>query len=94
MSTVFKKNLLPILILDKILGLTHVSYVLEPDGLLIKNINPSYFSFLEILRMIVLIICSYLVHTAHSFYYINEYRLIKFWAIIIAGRLSEKWTIK
>ncbi|XP_022179500.1 uncharacterized protein LOC111040078 [Myzus persicae] len=94
MSTVFKTNLRPILSLGKILGLIDVSYTLEPDGFLIKNINSSYFSLLEILRMIVLLICTYIVHTANAFYYINEYRLIKFWAVIIAGRISEKWTIK
>jgi len=94
MSTVFTKTLRPIIILDKILGLTHISYNWGSDGLLIKNIESSYLSFLEMLRMIVLIISTYIVRATNSLSYINEYRIVKFWAIIIVGRLSEKWTIK
>jgi len=93
MSTVFKTTLKPILILGKILGLINFSYTLESDGLLIKNINSQYYSFLEILRMLVLIICTCIIHN-HGFYYMNEFRLIKFWVVVIAGRISEKWTIK
>jgi len=92
MSTVFKTTLKPILILGKIAGLINFSYILESDGLLIKNINSQY-SFLEILRILVLIIFTYIVHT-HGYYYINDFRLVKFWAVVIAGRLSENWTIK
>jgi len=93
MTTVFKATLKPTLILNKILGLIHFSYILESDGLLIKNINSQYYSFLEIFRALVLIICTYIVHN-HGFYYMSSFRLVKFWGVVIAGRLSEKWTIK
>ncbi|XP_026804660.1 uncharacterized protein LOC113548139 [Rhopalosiphum maidis] len=93
MSTVFKTTLGPILSLGKILGLINISHILESDGLLIKNINSQYYTFLEVSRMIVLIICTYIVHT-NTFYYIIEFRLVKFWFVVITGRLSEKWTIK
>jgi len=93
MSDVFNTTIDPILILGKILRVINFSYILESDGLLIKNINSQYHSFFEILRMLMLIICTYIVHN-HEFYYINEFRLVKFWVVVIAGRISEKWTIK
>lgn len=52
MSTIFKTTLGPILSLGKILGLINISYILESDGLLIKNINSQYYTFLEVSRMI------------------------------------------
>jgi len=96
MTTVFKAILRPILILSKIIGLIHFSYILESDGFLIKNINTQYsqyYTFLDFLRMSVLIILTCIVHN-HGVFYVNEFMLIRFWVIIIAGRFSEKWMIK
>lgn len=93
MTTDFKTTLKPILTIGKLFGLMNISYTIDSTGLLMRNTNSIYYSFLELTRMIVMIICTYIVRK-REFYYIQEYRVIKFWIIIIAARITEFWIIK
>lgn len=94
MTTIFKTTLRPILFIGQFIGLFNISYTLEPTaGLLIRRSNSSYYSFLELSRMCLLIICSYLVYV-RGVYYVQDFRLVKFWIVIIAARVSEIWIIK
>jgi len=96
MTTVFLETLRPILILSKFIGLIDISYTLEPTGLLVRNINSAFAAILEIVRMIVLLLLTYLYW--QQFYPENHVLqvidTIKFWIIIIAARLSTVWTIR
>lgn len=94
MTTVFKATLKTILILSKFLGLINMSYTLQSTGLLLENSNSTYYSFLEFIRMFILLICTYNVHVMKGHFYIQRFRLIKFWVIIITARMSEIWIIK
>lgn len=94
MTTVFKATLKTILILSKFLGLINMSYTLQSTGLLLENSNSMYYSFLEFMRMFILLICTYNVHVMKGHSYIQRFRLIKFWVIIITARMSEIWIIK
>jgi hypothetical protein len=96
MATVFHTNLRPILILSKCIGLIDNTYTLEPNGLLVRKIDSTYNVFLEIARMIVLLVCTFIYFhqldpVFHLFQYIN---IIKFWNIIIAARVSTIWIVK
>jgi len=94
MTTIFKTTLQPILILGKIFGLINISYKFEPTGLLIWKVHSTYYyTFLEYIRMIMLLMFTYLVYI-DELYYILHFRLVKFWIAIIVARLSETWTIK
>lgn len=89
MTTMFKSILKYILVLNKLIGLMKISNTVNSDGLLSRNINSiNYYSFLELTRMIILVICSYTVHV-NGVYYIQQFRLLKFWTVIILARLSE-----
>ncbi|KAF0706579.1 Uncharacterized protein FWK35_00038122 [Aphis craccivora] len=96
MTTIFLVTLKPILILSKCIGLIDISYTVEPTGLLVRNMNSTFPTILEILRMIVLLISTYLY--LHMFYpmmnIIQVIDTIQFWIIIIAARLSTIWTIR
>ncbi|KAF0734115.1 Gustatory receptor, partial [Aphis craccivora] len=93
MTSVFKITLEPILTLCKIIGLMNISYTLEPTGLLIWNMDSTSYSLLECTRMIVLLILTYFSYK-DELYYVIYYRVVRFWIVIIAARLSERWTIK
>jgi len=72
------------------MGLMNISYTMNSDGLLTQNLDSSlYYSFLEFMRMFVLIICTYSIHT-NEIYYIKQFRLLKFWTVLILARVSEK----
>jgi len=87
MTTVFLVTLRPILILSKCVGLIDISYTMEPTGLLVRNINSTFTTILEIQRMIVLLISTYL--NLHQFYLIihllQVIDTIQFWIIVIAA---------
>jgi len=96
MATVFQITSRPIIILSKCIGLIHTSYTMEPTGLLVHNINSTFHVFLEITRMMALIIITYIYFQqfdkdVHILQIINS---TKFWFIIIAARLRTKWIIK
>lgn len=93
MTTVFKTTLKPVLIMGQLLGLINISYTLEFTGLSMRNTNTRYYAFLELTRTFILLISTYLVHIQGTFY-IQQFRLIKFWVSIIASRISEIWIIK
>lgn len=94
MTSVFKSTQLPILILCKVFGLINLSYTFESTGLLVQNnTNTTQYALLEITRMCVLIMFTYIVYCG-GFYYIVYFRLVKFWIVIIASRISEVWIIK
>jgi len=90
MTTMFKSTLKYILVLSKLIGLINISYTMNSDGLLTHSTDSSfYYSLLELTRMFALVICTYSVH-ANGIYYIKEFRLLKFWTVLILARLSEK----
>jgi len=97
MTTVFHITLRPILILSKCAGLIDISYiVIERTGLLDRNLNSTFHTFLEISRMIMLLICTcvYLHRHYPELHIIQTINLVKFWIIIIAARLSTIRMIK
>lgn len=72
-----------------------ISYTMNSDGLLTQNIDSSYYyySFLEFTRMFVLIICTYSIHT-NGINYIKQFRLLKFWTVLIFGKIirtKDNW---
>lgn len=92
MVTVFKKTMRPILAINKIVGIIHFSYTLEPNGLLTQNMDYIYL-FLELTRMSVMLISTaYIYHRSSSF--ILPLLLLKYWYYVIAARLSVKWMVK
>ncbi|KAE9544675.1 hypothetical protein AGLY_000217 [Aphis glycines] len=70
-------------ILSKLMGLMNISYTMNSDD------SSLYYSFLEFMRMFVLIICTYSIHT-NGIYYIKQFHLLKFWTVLILARVSEK----
>ncbi|XP_060872598.1 uncharacterized protein LOC132946570 [Metopolophium dirhodum] len=96
MTTVFHLTLRPILILSKCIGLIDVSYTVESTGLLHRNRNSKICTFLEIARMIVLLLCTYTYfYQSHQELHILQIiYVVKFWFIIVAARMSSVWTIK
>jgi len=92
MTNVFIITLRPILILCKFLGIINTSYCLESNGLLTKNKNSTYYSIFEFTKIILLMIFTYYIHKGLIF---NEALFVyKFWAVVIASRISETWIIK
>lgn len=91
---VFKITFLrPILFLSKIIGLINISYTMEKSGILVKNTHTTYYTFLEFIRMFVLIACTYVFHDP-SFPFLQIILFMKFWTVIISARISEMWMIK
>lgn len=93
MTTVFKKTLMSILILGKLLGFMNFSYTIKSTEILIQYSNSTYYSFLEFSRTCVLLICAY-ISQSKGFFYLRTIDLLKFWVVIIAARISQLWTIK
>lgn len=93
MSTVYKRTLRPILTLGKLFGLINFCYTLESTGLFIQYTNTMYLKFVEWIRMMFLLTCSYIVYRK-EFYYSQKRDILQFWVAIIAARISEIWTIK
>lgn len=93
MATVFQTTLRPILFLGQFIGLINISYTLQPTGLIIRTSSSLYYSFLELSRMCLLMLCTYLVHV-RGIYYVQHFRLVKFWMVIITARVSELWIVK
>jgi len=94
--TIFKITLKPILIFNQLLGLINISYTLEPTtGLLLQNTRSTIiYPLLELARTCILVACTYMIYTWELFFYLQLISLLKFWSVIIAARLSEKWIIK
>jgi len=96
MTAVFHKILRPILILSKCIGLINISYTVESTGLLVQNTNSAFHGILEMARMIVLFLCTYIYFHQFDpeFHIFQILNIIKLWIIIIAARLSTPWIIK
>jgi len=94
--TIFKITFRPILIFNQFLGLINISYTLDPTtGLLLRNTRSTIiYPLLEVARTCVLVACTYMIYTWELFYGLQLVSLLKFWSVIIAARLSEKWIIK
>jgi len=86
MTNIYKISLKNILNLCKIIGIINMSYILDSDGLIIQSTETIY-KFLEISRMIMLIIFTYSLYKNDL--YFEEMYLFKFWYVIIASRISE-----
>lgn len=96
MTTIFHNTLKSILIITKCVGLIDISYTVGPTGLLVRNINSMFYVFLEIARMIVLLIFTYLYfHQFDPEFHILQYiSMFKFWVVIIGARVSGIRIIK
>ncbi|XP_025207309.1 uncharacterized protein LOC112603100 [Melanaphis sacchari] len=97
MTTVFHFTLRTILIFSKCIGLIDTSYTMEPAGLLVRNnMNSTLYAYLEIIRMIVLIISTYIYffRSNPEIYIVQSINIIKFWIIIITARQSTIQLIK
>jgi len=96
MATVFHITLRPILFLLKCMGIVNITYTMESTGLLVQNVNSTILTFLEIARMIVLLICTYIYLNQYEseFHVLQIINIVKFWSVIIAARLSTVWIIK
>ncbi|XP_016658059.1 uncharacterized protein LOC107883107 [Acyrthosiphon pisum] len=96
MTCVFHITLRPILFLMKCMGIIDISYTMESTGVLVENINSTFPAFLEISRMIVLLICTYIYLSQYDpeFYVLQIINILKFWNVIIAARLYNFWIIK
>ncbi|XP_025203911.1 uncharacterized protein LOC112600814 [Melanaphis sacchari] len=96
MTTDFHKTLRPILFLCKSIGLINIAYTVEPTGLIIRDMNSTFLAYLEILRMIVLLLLTYSYWNQFNreVHIILVIEIIKIWIIIIASRLSTIWIIK
>lgn len=92
MTTVFMKILKTFLTISKIFGLINFCYTLE-SGLLCRHLNSTYYSFLEILRLILFILCSFTIYLG-KMHVITKCNVIKYWIIIVTARLTEKYMIK
>lgn len=94
MTNVFIENLNLFITASKIVGLMNYCYTME-SGLLYRNTKSTYHIFLECIRMFVYLIVSYhLIFNMGSNYIIVIFNVVKYWAIVITARISEKWTIK
>jgi len=74
-------------------GLINISYTMEKSGFLVKNTGTTYYMFLELIRMIILITCTFLYHDP-SFPLVQIILIMKFWTVVISARISEMWIIK
>jgi len=92
MSNAFTISLRPILILCKIIGLINISYYFNSNGLLVKNTDSTYYSFIEFTRTVVLMIFSYIIY--ENLIFSESMILYKCWVIIITSKISETWIIK
>lgn len=52
-----------------------------------------YTKFLESTRMIMLLVCTYIVYK-RELYYSQKQDLLQFWVAIITARMSEMWIIR
>ncbi|KAE9536597.1 hypothetical protein AGLY_006999 [Aphis glycines] len=94
MTSEFKETLNLFLTVSKIVGLINYCCVME-SGLLYRNIKLTYQLFLELIRMFVYLIISYhVIFNVRLKYLICHFNIVKYWAIVIAARISEKWIIK
>jgi len=96
MASTFHTNLSPILILSKSFGLIDIKYTVEPSGLLVRNLNSTFHVVQEIIRMIVLLICTFIYFDSFDsdVHLLQMINIIRFWFVIIAGRLSTIQIIK
>jgi len=94
MTSVFMETLNLFITVSKIVGLMNFCCTME-SGLLYRNTKSLYCIFQECLRTFVYLIFSYhLIFNMGIFYIHVHFNLIKYWAIVITARISEKWIIK
>jgi len=93
MTTVFKEALKLFITIKKCVGLLHLSYTME-NGLLKQDKNKKFNFFIEVIRIILLLICSFHVFWNTQIYYLKLYHIINFWITLITARITEKWIIR
>lgn len=94
MFSVFKETLNLFIAASKIVGLMNYCCIME-SGLLYRNTKLTYNFFLELLRMFVYLISSYqIIFMRENVNIFIHFNIIKYWAIVITARMSEKWMIK
>lgn len=92
MTTVFELTTRPILCLSKLIGVIQLSYTFDSTGLLVQDANSDIYFILELIKLFVLIICTYEIIEEEVF--LRYITLIKFWVIFVTSRISEVWIIK
>jgi len=93
MTTVFKEALTYFIAINKFTGLLHICYTIE-NGLLKEDTNKKLNFFIEVIRIILLLICSFHVFWNTQIYYLKLYHVINFWITFITARITEKWIIR
>lgn len=94
MTIDFTEMLKPFLAISKISGLMNFCCTLE-SGLLFRDMRLTYHLFLEGLRMLIYVICTY--HICYNMglnYIFLQFNIIKYWSIVLTARMSEKWIIR
>ncbi|KAF0759983.1 Gustatory receptor [Aphis craccivora] len=93
MTTFFHRTLRPILILSKYIGLIDISYTMGPTGLLVHNVKSLFHICIEISRIIVLLMFTYMYiyKDDSTIRIIQIFTVLQFWINIIAARLSNNW---
>lgn len=96
MTTVFYITLESFLILSKCKGLIDILYTVKSTGFLVHKINLMFHIFLEITRLFILLICTYILIYKYGseLFILQAILVIKFWINIIAARLSNNWIIE
>jgi len=94
MTTFFLVTFRPILMLSKCKRSIDISHTMEPTRLLVRNMNSRLLTFLEIVRLTVLLILTYLCWQNFNsvIHILQVIDVIQFWIIIIVARLSTIWT--
>ncbi|KAF0737167.1 Gustatory receptor, partial [Aphis craccivora] len=66
----------------------------EQTKLLVRNPNTIFYTLLELIRMLILLILTYYYLTSPYQTILKPFFLLTFWKTIIAAKLSETWIIK
>jgi len=96
MTTVLHRTLRPILCLSKCIGLINITYRMEPTGLFVHNVLSLFHICFEITSFNVLLMFTFILIYPYGSKtrIIHVIVILKFWANIIAARLSNKWIIQ
>jgi len=95
MTTNFCITLRPVLILIKFVGIINISYTMEESTrLLVRSPNTIFYKFLELIRILSLLIFTHTYLNSPFQTILRQFYLISFWKIIIAARISETWIIR
>jgi len=94
MSTVYFESLKVIITLSRLSGILNVCYTLD-TGLLSRDEAVACHLLLEMIRTLAFLVGTWWTSFQHGLYLVTVLiNGIKYWTIIIAARMSEKWLIE